>query len=69
MLTWYVRIFERLPNGLYQLNKYEFAETIYPVARIKKAISKHFAVLETNLMEKSRTVAFTCKKRALAEKL
>jgi hypothetical protein len=57
-----VSIFERLPNGLCQLNKYEFAETIYPVARVKKAFSKHFAILETNLMEKGRIVAFTCKK-------
>ncbi len=69
MLTWYVRIFERLPNGLYQLNKYEFAETICPVARIKEAIFKYFAILETDLMEKGRIVAFTCKKRAPAEKL
>jgi hypothetical protein len=68
-----VRIFERLPNGLYQLNKYEFDETIYPVARVKKALSKHFVVLETNPMEKGRIVVFTCRKKqepmGFAEKL
>jgi len=73
ILTWDVRIFERLPNGLYQLNKYEFAETIYPVARVKKALSKHFVVLETNPMEKGRIVVFTCRKKqesmVFAEKL
>lgn len=69
VLTWDVRIFERLPNGLYQLNKYEFAETIYPVARVKKALSKHFAILETNLMEKGRIVTFTCKPAGFEEKL
>ena len=73
ILTWDVRIFERLPNGLYQLNKYEFAETIYPVARVKKALSKHFEVLETNPMEKGRIAVFTCRKKqepmSFAEKL
>jgi SAM-dependent methyltransferase len=63
ILTWDVGIFERLPNGLYQLNKYKFAETIYPVARVKKALSKHFMVLEANPMEKGRIVVFTCRKK------
>jgi cyclopropane fatty-acyl-phospholipid synthase-like methyltransferase len=62
-LTWDVRIFERLPNGLYQLNKYEFDETIYPVARVKQALSNHFEILETNPMEKGRIVVFACRKK------
>jgi len=63
ILTWDVRIFERLPNGLYQLNKYEFDETIYPVARVKQALSNHFEILETNPMEKDRIVVFACRKK------
>jgi len=62
-LTWDVRIFERLPNGLYQLNKYKFDETIYPVARVKRALSNHFEILETNPMEKGRIVVFACRKK------
>jgi len=63
MLTWDVRIFEKLPNGLYQLHKYKFDETIYPVARVKKALSNHFKILETNPMEKGRIVVFACGKK------
>jgi ubiquinone/menaquinone biosynthesis C-methylase UbiE len=63
ILTWDVRIFERLPNGLYQLNKYKFDETIYPVARVKQALSNHFEILETNPMEKGRIVVFACRKK------
>jgi spermidine synthase len=63
VLTWDVRIFERLPNGLYQLNKYRFDETIYPVARVKQALSKGFEILETNSMEKGRIVVFACRKK------
>jgi hypothetical protein len=63
ILTWDVRIFERLPNELYQLNKYKFDETIYPVARAKQALSNHFEILETNPMEKGRIVVFACRKR------
>lgn len=62
-LIWDVRIFEKLANGLYQLNKYRFFETIYPVARVKKALSKHFEILGTKPMEKGRIILFTCRKK------
>jgi SAM-dependent methyltransferase len=63
ILTWDERIFERLPNGLYQLNEYKFDETIYPVARVKQALSNYFEILETNPMEKGRIVVFACRKK------
>ncbi|MGD0978839.1 MAG: class I SAM-dependent methyltransferase [Candidatus Bathyarchaeia archaeon] len=62
-LTWDERIFERLPNGLFQLNKYKFDETIYPVARVRQALSNYFEILETNPMEKGRIVVFACRKK------
>ena len=62
-LTWDSRIFERLPNGLYQLNKYRFKETIYPVAKMKSALSEHFEILEANLREDGRKILFICRKR------
>jgi len=62
-LTWGSRIFERLPNGLYQLNRYRFKETIYPVAKIKSALSEHFEILEANLREDGRKILFVCRKR------
>jgi hypothetical protein len=62
-LTWDSRIFERLPNGLYQLNKYRFKETIYPVAKMKSAFSEHFEILEANLREEGRKILFICRKR------
>ncbi len=62
-LTWDSRIFERLPNGLYQLHKYKFKETIYPVAKMKSAISEHFDILEANLREEGRKVLFVCRKK------
>lgn len=63
ILTWDERFFERLPNGLYQLHKYRFDETIYPVARVKQALSNCFEILETNPMEKGRIVVFVCRKK------
>lgn len=62
-LTWDARIFERLPNGLYQLNMYRFTERIYPVAKMKSALSEHFDVLEANLREEGRVILFVCRKK------
>jgi SAM-dependent methyltransferase len=62
-LTWDCRIFERLPNGLYQLNKYKFKERIYPVAKMKSALSERFDILETNLREEGRKILFVCRKK------
>jgi trans-aconitate methyltransferase len=63
VLTWDSRVFERLPNGLYKLNKYRFIERIYPVARMKQALLRHFDVLETTLREKGNVILFVCRKR------
>jgi cyclopropane fatty-acyl-phospholipid synthase-like methyltransferase len=62
-LTWDCRIFEKLPNGLYQLNEYKFKEKIYPVAKMKSALSEHFDILETNLREEGRVILFVCRKK------
>jgi SAM-dependent methyltransferase len=62
-LTWDSRIFEKLPNGLYQLNKYKFKETIYPVAKMKSALSKHFEIVEANSREEGRKILFICRKK------
>jgi SAM-dependent methyltransferase len=62
-LTWDVKIFERLPNGLYQLNEYKFPERIFPVAKMKSALSKHFNILETILREGGRNILFVCRKK------
>lgn len=62
-LTWDCRIFEKLPNGLYRLNEYKFKERIYPVARMKSALSEHFDILETNLREEGRVILFVCRKK------
>lgn len=53
MLTWDVRIFERLPEGLFRLNKYKFTEEIHPVAKMKSALSKHFDILEATPRERA----------------
>ena len=63
VLTWDSRIFERLPNGLYKLNRYRFIERVYPVARMKSALSKHFDIIETTLREKGNVIVFVCRKR------
>jgi len=62
-MTWDSRIFEKLPNGLYQLNKYKFKETIYPVAKMKIALYKHFEIIEANLREEGRKILFICRKK------
>jgi SAM-dependent methyltransferase len=62
-LTWDARIFERLPNGLYELNKYKFKETIYPVSEMKSALSEHFEILEANLREEGRVILFVCRRK------
>jgi len=62
-LTWDCRIFEKLQNGLYQLNEYKFKERIYPVARMKSALSEHFDILEENLREEGRVILFVCRKK------
>lgn len=61
-LTWDSRIFEKLPNGLYQLHKYRFKETIYPIAKMKSALSEYFEVVEANLREEGRKILFVCRK-------
>jgi cyclopropane fatty-acyl-phospholipid synthase-like methyltransferase len=61
-LTWDSRIFERLSNGLYRLHKYRFKERIYPVAKMKAALSEHFDILEANLREEGRKILFVCRK-------
>jgi len=63
VLTWDSRIFERLPSGMYRLNRYRFIERIYPVARMKSALSKHFDILETSLREKGIKIVFVCRKK------
>jgi len=63
VLTWDSRVFERLPSGLYQLNRYRFVERIYPVARMKSALFEHFDILETSLREKGIKIVFVCRKR------
>jgi cyclopropane fatty-acyl-phospholipid synthase-like methyltransferase len=62
-LTWNSRIFERLPNGLYRLNEYRFKERIYPVVKMKTALSEHFDILESNLREGGRKILFVCRKK------
>ena len=62
-LTWDCRIFERLPNGLYQLNEYKFKERIYPVSKMKSALSERFDILEENLREEGRVILFVCRKK------
>jgi SAM-dependent methyltransferase len=62
-LTWDSRIFEKLPNGLYQLHKYKFKETIYPVAKMKKALSEYFEIVEADLREEGRKILFVCRKK------
>jgi hypothetical protein len=62
-LTWDARIFEKLLNGLYQLNKYKFIERIYPVAQMKSALCEYFDILEANPREEGRKVLFVCRKK------
>jgi SAM-dependent methyltransferase len=63
VLTWDSRVFERLPSGLYRLNRYRFIERAYPVARTKSALSRHFDIIETTLREKGNVIVFVCRKR------
>jgi len=56
-------IFEKLPNGLYRLNKYRRRERIYAIAKMKRALSEHFDILETNLREERRKILFACRKK------
>jgi cyclopropane fatty-acyl-phospholipid synthase-like methyltransferase len=60
-LTWDSRIFEKLPNGLYQLNMYKFTERIYPVAKVKSALSKHFEIVQANPREGGTKILFVCR--------
>jgi SAM-dependent methyltransferase len=62
-LTWEFSIFEKLPSSLYQLNEYAFRERIYPVARMKSALSKRFDILEASPREDGRVVLFVCRKK------
>ncbi len=61
-LTWDSRVFEELPNGLYRLHKYKFKETMYPVAKMKSALSEYFEIVEADLREEGRKILFVCRK-------
>jgi len=63
VLTWDSRIFERLPNGLYKLNRYRFVERIFPVKKMKSALSKHFDIVETTPRGKGSRIIFVCRKK------
>ena len=57
-LIWDIKIFEKSKKY-----HYRFAESIFPVVRVKSALSKHFKILETKLMENKRRILFVCKKK------
>ncbi len=56
-------IFERLPDGLYRLNKYRRKERVFPVAKIETALSEHFDILEANLRNGGKRILFVCRNR------
>lgn len=62
-LIWDFKIFEKIGKDKYQINEYKFKETIYPVQKVKYALSQRFKILEIKLMDESRRILFVCKKR------
>ena len=54
-LTWDFRI--------NKIHKYRFKETIFPVIKVKSALSQRFKILETRLMEDNRRILFICRKK------
>ena len=62
-LTWDFKVFEKIRKSKYQVNKYKFKETIYPVQKVKSALTQHFKILETKLMDNNRRILFICRKK------
>ena len=63
-LTWDFRILEKLGKNLYEEHIDLFTEYIYPVAKVKSALSKRFTTLETKLMDDGRRILFVCRKKS-----
>ena len=61
-LTWDFKVFEKIGKDKYQINEYKFKEIIHPVQKVKSALSQHFKILETKLMDEGRRILFICRK-------
>ena len=61
-LTWDFKVFERIKKDTYKINEYKWKEVIHPVPKVKSALSKHFKILKTKLMEEDRRILFICRK-------
>jgi len=62
-LTWDFKIFEKITDDTYQIHEYNFKERIYPVSKVKHALTKQFEILETEQWEEGRRIVFVCRKR------
>ncbi len=61
ILIWDFKIFEKIKKGTYQIHEYNFKEIIYPIKKVKAALSPYFKILETKLIEENRRILFVCK--------
>ncbi|MFW6047028.1 MAG: class I SAM-dependent methyltransferase [Candidatus Woesearchaeota archaeon] len=62
-LTWDTTLFKKVKNKLYEIEKDRYDELIYPVAKVKKSLTKNFKVLETIFFENKRKAMFICRKK------
>lgn len=62
-LTWDTTFFKKVNNNLYEVEKDKYDEFIYPIAKVKKSLTKHFKVIETIFFENKRKAMFICRKK------
>ncbi|UCB60950.1 MAG: class I SAM-dependent methyltransferase [Candidatus Bathyarchaeota archaeon] len=62
-LTWDFKIFEKITEDTYQIHEYEFTERIYPVSKVKHALTQQFEILKTRHLEEGRKILFVCRKK------
>jgi len=62
-LFWDYRVFEKKKANKYELNKYLWKEKIFSAEKIKKALAKHFKILESRHFDNKRRILFVCRKK------
>jgi DNA-binding transcriptional MerR regulator len=66
---WDIRVFEPREDGLFRLHRERISELGVPLAQIREALSKHFALLEEAspdegpVTDESPRVFFACRNR------
>jgi len=62
-LTWDVTLFKKVRGNLYQIERDNYDEITFPLADIRKSLSKKFKILKTISINKKKIAMFVCRRK------